>query len=213
MKKSYWMLMGLMTMLLFISSCNKYETYAEQKEKERNAISQMVRDSSMTIISESQFKSQDSTTDVSKNEWVYFESTGVYMQIVRKGCGQVLKDGETATVLCRFTEKNILSDKQLLSNNTLYYSSLVEKMSVTRTSDTFTASFIAGASLMYTQYGTASVPTGWLVPLSYIRLGRPQKETDEIAKVKLIVPHTQGTQMASTNVYPSYYIITYERGI
>ena len=213
MKKAFKTLMGIMALLTVVSSCNKYETYAEQKDKERNAISQMIRDSSMTVISESQFRSQDSTTDVSKNEWVLFESNGVYMQIVRKGCGQQLKNGETATVLCRFTEKNLLTDSLILTNDVRYYAPIVDKMSVTRSSDTYTASFIAGSSLMYSRYGTASVPAGWLVPMSYIRLGRREKEGDEIAKVKLIVPHTQGTQMATTNVYPCYYVITYERGI
>ena len=61
-------------------------------------------------------------------------------------------------------------------------------------------------------YGN-SVPSGWLVPLSYINLGRPQNPTDEIAKVKLIVPHSQGQSYATQSVYPCYYIITYEKGI
>jgi len=50
------------------------------------------------------------------------------------------------------------------------------------------------------------------VPLTYINLGRPINEGDEIAKVRLIVPHTQGQAYASQNVYPCLYDITYERG-
>jgi len=34
---------------------------------------------------------------------------------------------------------------------------------------------------------------------------------DEISKVRLIVPHTQGHATASSNVRPYYYIITFER--
>ena len=65
---------------------------------------------------------------------------------------------------------------------------------------------------MYRIYQSASVPAGWLVPLTYINLGRPINEGDEIAKVRLIVPHTQGQAYASQNVYPCLYDITYERG-
>ena len=134
------------------------------------------------------------------------------MQIIRKGCGEKLKDGETATVLSRFTEYNILGDSLQLTNDVLYYSSIVDKMTVKNTSGTFTGSFISGSSLMYSAYSSASVPAGWLIPLAYVNLGRPSKEGDEIAKVKLIVPHTEGQYYATQNVYPCYYVLTYERG-
>ena len=137
------------------------------------------------------------------------------MQIVRNGCGEKIKDGETATVLCRFTEKNILTDSIQLSNDILQYNSIVDKMSVTNTSGAFTASFIYGESVMNWVYGSSSnttVPTGWLVPLPSIKVGRPVAITDEIAKVKLIVPHDMGQSYATSSVYPCYYIVTYERG-
>ena len=83
-------------------------------------------------------------------------------------------------------------------------------MSVTRTGTTYTASFVSGVLCMY--HGTStSVPSGWLVPLNYINVGRPEKDDDEIAKVRLIVPHSQGTADATSNVIPCYYEITYER--
>lgn len=198
--------------LVMIASCNDYETYSEQKDKERKAINQFIKDSAINVIDETTFKSQGNITNVGRNEYVLFESTGVYMQIIRKGCGSPLKNGETATILCRFTEKNILTDSIQLTNNILTFASVVDKMSVTRSSDTYTASFISGQSVMSMAYGN-SVPSGWLVPLSYINLGRPQNATDEIAKVKLIVPHSQGQSYATQSVYPCYYIITYEKGI
>ena len=49
------------------------------------------------------------------------------------------------------------------------------------------------------------------MPLNYVNVGRPEKEDDEVAKVRLIVPHSQGTADASSSVYPCYYEITYER--
>ncbi|MBQ1773173.1 MAG: DUF4827 domain-containing protein [Prevotella sp.] len=199
--------------ILFLNSCSHYETYAEQKEKETKAVRQFLADRNINVISEAEFHSNGRTTDVSKNEYVLFASSGVYMQIVRQGCGSIIKDGETCTVLCRFSERNILTDSLILTNDVLSYSSVVDKMSVRRTSDTFTASFIAGESLMYTAYGSASVPPGWLAPLLYINVGRPEKDGDEIAKVNLIVPSAQGTQSASSAVYPCFYTITYEKGI
>ena len=66
---------------------------------------------------------------------------------------------------------------------------------------------------MYMAYGSASVPAGWLVPLSYIRLGRLVEEGDELAKVRLIVPHDQGHSYASQGVYACFYELTYQRGL
>ncbi|MBR5060797.1 MAG: DUF4827 domain-containing protein [Prevotella sp.] len=213
MRKLTFLILCIVGMASFVA-CNDTETYAEQKEKERSAINKFIADSAVKVISETQFFAQDSTTDVSKNEFVLFESSGVYMQIIRKGCGEKLKDGETATVLCRFTERNLKrgADSIQLSNENLTYSSIPEKMSVKNTSGTFSASFEKGSSIMYYTYGSASVPSGWLTPFSFINLGRPVKDGDEIAKVRLIVPHTQGHAYASQSVYPCLYDITYERG-
>lgn len=195
-----------------VISCDDTETYAEQKDKERAAISRFIADSAITVITESQFKEQGYKTDVSKNEFVLMQNSGVYMQIVREGCGEKIKEGETTTVLCRFTEYNILTDSLQLTNDILSFSSIVDKMTVTNSSGSFTASFIYGQSVMAMFYGTTSVPSGWLVPLTYIKVGRPENAGDEIAKVNLIVPHTQGHAYASSGVYPCYYTITYERG-
>ena len=214
MRKQIFIIIALIAAVGF-SSCRHTETYAEQKEKERSAINRYIADSAVAVISEAQFVSQDYTTNLSRNEFVLFESTGVYMQVIRKGCGEKLKDGETATVLCRFTERNLLTDSIQLSNEVLVWASIVDKMTVKNNSGTFTASFILGNSLMLQAYGTSTntaVPAGWLVPLAYINLGRPQKEGDEIAKVRLIVPHSQGHSYATQSVYPCLYDITYERG-
>ena len=213
MKKLIYLLIAFIGIFSF-GSCNDTETYAEQKEYERSLINKFIADSGVVVISESQFFSQDSSTDVSKNEFVLFESSGVYMQLIRKGCGTKLKNGETATVLCRFKERNLKrgADSVQLTNENLKNVTVCDKMTVKNTSGTFTASFINGASLMYQTYGSASVPSGWLVPLSYINLGRPVNDGDEIAKVRLIVPHTQGQSYASQSVYPCIYDITYERG-
>lgn len=191
-------------------ACHDTETYADQKKKERTAIKAFLNEQGINVISETEFK-RDTITDVDKKEFVLFENTGVYMQIVRKGCGEKIKQGETTNVLCRFNEYNLLTDSLILSNNVLVYSSLPDKMAVTNTLGTFTATFVSG--IMMNQYQSTSVPAGWLVPLSYVNVGRFVEEGDQLAKVRLIVPHSQGTSVALANVCPCYYEITYERGI
>jgi len=96
---------ALLLLVALFASCKDGETYAEQKNKERKAIDAfiqrdiVVRDEDGTVvcnvgkvnpISEEQFLNQDSTTDLSKNEYVLFSNSGIYMQIVRKGVGEKL---------------------------------------------------------------------------------------------------------------------------
>lgn len=196
--------------ILMATACHDTETYADQKDRERTAISKFIAERGIRVITESEFK-RDTLTDVSRNEFVLFENTGVYMQIVRKGCGEKVKPGETVNVLCRFDERNLLVDSLGLSNNNISYASLPDKFAVTNTLGTFTASFLSG--VMMSAYGTTSVPAGWLIPLSYINVGRVTKEGEDIARVNIIVPHSQGTSYALSKVIPYYYEITYERGI
>ena len=192
-----------------LASCNDYETYGDKKEKERNAISKFISDYSIIVIDEDQFIRQGYTTDTTRNEFVKLNKSGVYMQIARPGCGEKLKDGETANICCRFREFNIEGDTATLRNNTDIYAARVDVMRVTNTSGTFSGSFTQG--IMLSVYGTASVPAGWLVPFSYIKVGRAKTLTDEKAKVRLIVPHSQGHTIAAQDVLPFYYEITYEK--
>jgi hypothetical protein len=210
MKRTTGILVALIGIVL-LAACDHHETYADQKKRERNAIAEFISKKAIKTISENQFKEQGNTTDVSQNEYVLFENTGVYMQIVQKGTGEQIKEGETTTVLCRFNEYNLLTDSLQLTNNSLYFSALVDKMNVQNNSGSFTASFDSNSSVMYRAYGSTSVPAGWLVPFTYINLDR-YKEGSEIAQVNLIVPHTQGHQYASSGVYPCYYELTYDRG-
>lgn len=213
MNKLAKMVMAIFCVAFAVASCNKYETYADQKKKENNAIKAYIADHNVNVISEEQFALQNHTTDTAKNEFVLFDSNGIYLQIIRKGCGELLKSGETSDVLVRFNEWNLLYEDSLqLSNNTLYYSPIVDRMTVTNTSGTFTGSFDTSSSLMYSAYSSQSVPSGWLFPLTYVNLGRPVKDDDEIAKIRVIVPSAQGQYYATQNVYPCLYEMTYERG-
>ena len=198
------------------ASCNDYETYGDKKEKERNAIAKFISDSSIVVISEDQFNRQGQTTDLARNEYVKFDKNGVYMQIVRQGCGTKLQDGEKTRLICRFSEYNLLEDTITLCNNNnelYYYGKSVVKMpdimQISRTGSSFTASFLSG--IMYSAYESAAVPSGWLVPLSYVNVGRPQSADEEYSMVRLIVPHSQGHAKASGNVIPYFYEITFQR--
>ena len=43
----------IMLALVILASCDDTETYAEQRDRENSAISQFIRDSSITVITES----------------------------------------------------------------------------------------------------------------------------------------------------------------
>lgn len=211
--KTLKLLICAMIAALAFAACSDSETYADQKKKERAAINRYIANQHIKVISEEQFAAQDSTTDTLKNEFVLFESTGVYMQIQRKGTGEKLRDGETARVLCRFNEYNLLeSDSSLICTNIYAYTWCYDPMTVTNTSGTFNAVFDKDNCVMYTAYSNTAVPTGWLVPLSYINLGRYDSAASEIAKVRLIVPHSEGQSNAVQGVYPCLYEITYQLG-
>lgn len=201
-----------------LTSCNDNDTYADQLERERNAINDFIKNKKIKVISEAEFYAKDSVTDTAANEYVHFGNTGIYMQIVNKGCGEKIKRGETARVLCRYDEYNIMDNPDTIqtSNNLLYYQAIVDKMTVTNTSGTFSGYFDSSSSVMQSSYASSgsgtAVPSGWLMPFAFINVGRPATETEEVAKVKLIVPSTQGQANASASVYPCFYVITYQRG-
>ena len=201
----------MILLAVVLTSCNDYETYGDKKEKERNAIAKFIADSAFTVISEDEFVKNGYKTDVDRREFVKLDKSGVYMQIVRLGCGDNIKDSETLVIDCRYTEYDILNDSTMTQNVTVDYSAIPDRMSVTRSGGTFTASFISGC--MSSIYGSTSVPAGWIVPLTYIKVGRPQTADEECAKVRLIVPHAQGHVYASSNVMPYFYTITLQREI
>ena len=176
-----------------------HETYKEQKERERKNIQRFIESQSIKVIDRETFFKNDSCTNVEENEFVLFEDKGVYMQIVRKGEGRMMENGERTAFLARYLEYNIASADTISGN---LYASFPDKFTCERKGDTFSATFTQG--YMYAIYGSA-VPSGWLLPFSYITPGRPNAKA---AKVRLIVPHSEGTSVAAMYVYPTYYEIT-----
>ena len=70
-----------------------------------------------------------------------------------------------------------------------------EEYKVTISGDSYSAAFSA-SYIMYAVYGTTSVPTGWLLPLKYIKPSRTSSSED-VARVRLLLPHAEGTYEAS----------------
>lgn len=193
-------LMTACTVALF--ACDDTVTYAEMKEKEKAHIIDFISEQGITVIDYETFIANDSTTNVDANEFVLFKDKGIYMQIVRKGEGRMMEDGERLTFMTRYMEYNIESGDTLSGN---LYASLPDYFTCTRTGSTFTnAEFTQG--YMLSLYNSSAVPEGWLLPLSYITPGRPN---DKAAKVRLILPHSVSTTLAAQQIYPTYYEITY----
>ena len=208
-------------------SCDDEETYADRREKENQQIQNFLNTGvsladgnsdtysinvpgGINVISESDFAAKGYTTDVERNEYVLFNSSGVYMQILRKGPGKPLAEGETATVLVRYTEYDISSAYVRSTNVLNAYAVMPDVMTCSNSYGTIQASFLSG--VMKNSYDTSTVPAGWLIPLKYINLGRQESEDEEVARVRVIVPSTQGQINASANVYACFYDISYTRG-
>lgn len=194
-----------------ITSCDNSETYGDRKKKERNAIAKFISQENIHVIDEATFKANGNKTDVDKNEYVYLQDYGIYMQIEDEGCGVKLLDipnNQQMGIICRCVEYDIEKETESLRSDVFSYYN--DEMSVYHNDAEITASFTKVDGAMYMSYG-ASVPKGWITPLYYIKVGRPSKKGENIAKVNIIVPHTQGHQTASGSVLPYHYEITYER--
>lgn len=195
MKKILPFIFALMAISAIFCACDETKTYAEKMEEEDNAIEAFIRDSSITVISQSEFYANDSVTDVSKNEYVQLAS-GVYMQIVDKGSenlADTIRPNEV--VLVRFSEYSLYDKMVTVSNLENPY--MVDEFRYTVTSSSIAGIFsTTTVGAMYYYYGSTTVPAGWLAALAYIRDG---------AHVKLIVPHKMGHDSALSNVYPYFY--------
>jgi hypothetical protein len=198
MKKLTLFFLTLLAFCLGFQACDNTKSYAEMLDDEKDAIKAFIKDSSITVISQSEFYAQDSTTNLDRNEYVQLAS-GVYMQIVDKGStnpADTVKPNDL--ILVRFAETGLIADK---NGNRSYLTNLNDPANVDEFKYTVTSSSIAGrfnnGGYMYSFYGP-SVPAGWLVALTYVR---------DRAHVRLIVPSKMGHSSAMQYVYPYYYDI------
>lgn len=215
---------------LVFQGCDNGKTYAELRDDEIDAISAWITTHDYDVISESTFYAQDTITH--ENQFVLFDESGIYMNIVEKGKGAgVLSDG-SYSILSRYFEIAMQNRDDLFSlgdtltgNMNLYNYPLMivnsswslpmymlhpEEYKVTIEGESYSAAFTQ-SYIMNSVYQTTSVPSGWLLPLRYVKPARTASSTD-VARVRLIVPHGEGTRNASSYVYPCYYEITYNLG-
>lgn len=222
MKKIYLIVMACMAVMCVSQGCNNGKTYAERKEEEADAIDEYISKNNFQVIDENTFFNQQDTT-TKENQFVLFKESGIYMNIVNRGTGETLKDG-SYELLVRHVEvmlQDRAGDVGITVGDTLTASIFMvdpEELRVTKSNDSFTGSFMTSYSntsgslkSMWEMYGSSAVPNGWLFPLAYLKPGRTTVSAD-LAKVRLILPHSQGTTTASQNVYPCYYEISYQLG-
>ncbi len=209
MKKISALLCAACGLSFFFGSCSNSKTYAEMKKEEKQYIQRFIDLNDIKVISEKQFLAQDTMTDVSKNEFVLFSESGVYMQVLQRGDGQILEDGRYE-ILARYVEAQIDSDgalDTLTLNNIMNVSVNPDEFTLTVSGTSYSASFSSG--MMATYWSSTSVPSGWLVPFKYIKPGRTISGR---SKIRLIVPHSEGTSNATLYVMPCYYDIIYQLG-
>lgn len=193
-------ILGLLGIIFFavvsFSSCDDGKTYAEMMEEEREIISKFMSDSGFVSIDQ-----YPADGVFAENEFMLF-SDGLYMNVVDSGYGEKFEDGDIVTV--RFTEVNLSSQVVMSNMKSTSQGTNPDVFRYHITGSTQSGMFIyeddSEYPLMMQIYQSSSVPSGWLVPLRYVRDG---------AYVRLIVPHKLGQSDAVYYVYPCYYEIQY----
>lgn len=207
--RCFWLLMMLLPALFFVA-CDDGVTYSEMKDKERATINEFIESEGIVVLSKQEFLEQDSVTNIDKNEYVLLDN--VYVQFVQNPnprreeykhlVASKVPDGASKNLLVKYTEYSIMEEETLSSN---YDVAVPDEMTVANDGGRYSASFASG--VMYKTYGTTAVPTGWLVAMPYLYFTRSQAS---LAEVNIIVPHTEGTSMAATYVYPCFYNIKFQ---
>lgn len=205
MKKLLFLAISLLVASAGFISCDDDDTYAEQKEREAKRIRKWIENHNIDVISISDFlkdtitNNPDTGPDSTRNEYVLFADNGVYMQIVNRGGGQVMGTDAIWYMNAEFVEVYVGTGDTMTMN---HFQHEPDKFYIKRTGGNYTASFLSG--VMSNVYGN-TVPSAWLMPFPYIKPGM----LSSASKVRLIVPHNQGTQTAASNVYPTFYEITF----
>ena len=222
MKNLYIQILLGLLVFLGLESCNDRKTYGELVDEEEEAIERYILEKNIKVISKEEFFANDSTTR--ENEYVFFKDKGIYMNIVNPGeADEILQEG-SHVVLSRFIEVLMKDVKDLdrsagdtllrnmYANDYPVMQMKPEEYKVMIDKQSGYAGTFQGTSIMAKTYeGNTAVPTGWLFPLQFIKPTRTN-ETARLARVKLILPHSEGSFFASRFVYPCYYEITYNLG-
>lgn len=228
MKKLVFLFLSLLTAGSLFQACDNSKTYAEMLEDEKNAVEKFIRDSAIQVISVEEFERNDTVTKAKANgdaydEYVFFPSDGVYMQIIDRGhedidTDETSEDNRTEAEkneAAKFVDGNVICTRYLeidmftreimafnvpleeyMNAGDFYSIPLVFRYvkKETYSAGTFIDMDYAWASLNQ----TTAVPQGWLLSLPYLR---------DNAHVRLIVPSKMGHQTSQRDVTPFYYDI------
>lgn len=176
---------------LQLVSCDDGMTYAERMEQERDIIDAFLADSGFYYV-----ESFPTDSFMDRKEFMLFPD-GMYMQVEDFGSGREFRSGDMVTV--RFTEVN-LSNQLTVSNIAASHPDVFRYQVSGSTKTGIFVSDELGDAFMVSLYSSTAVPSGWLLPLDYVRSG---------SRVRLIVPHKLGQTDATYYVYPCYYEIDY----
>ncbi|WP_279121617.1 DUF4827 domain-containing protein [Bacteroides acidifaciens] len=221
MKKLVFLFLSLLTAGSLFQACDDSKTYAEQLEDEKNAVERFIKDSAIHVISVSEFEQNDSVTKAKANgdaydEFVFFSSEGVYMQIIDRGNDNKANytdeekekdkfvDGNN--ICTRYAETNIetrelaafnIPVEEYMDAGTLYaYPAVFRYVKA----ETYSAGTFTEMDYLWGRYyASTAVPQGWLLSLPYLR---------DNAHVRLIVPSKMGHNSAQQYVTPYFYDIT-----
>lgn len=224
MKKLVFLFLSLLTAGSLFQACDNSKTYAEMLEDEKNAVEKFIRDSAIQVISVEEFERNDTVTNLDRNEYVFFSSDGVYMQIVDRGhedinTDETSEDNRTeaekneaakfvdGNVICtRYLETNISKREvtaynvpfdENMNSSELYATPLVFRYVK---KETYSAGTFIEMDYAWSYVNqTTAVPQGWLLSLPYLH---------DNAHVRLIVPSKMGHQTSQQQVTPFYYDIT-----
>lgn len=211
MKKLVFLFLSLLAVGSLFQACDNSKTYAEMLEDEKNAVEKFISDNGINVISLEDFERNDTVTDLSRNEYVFFPSDGIYMQIVERGDKDANDENmykfENNNEICtRYAETNIATGELAAFNipmdDYMDASQLYANPAVFRyvKTETYAAgTFIQMDYVWATYYQSTVVPQGWLLALPYVR---------DNAHVRLIIPSKMGHQSAQQYVTPYFYDIT-----
>ena len=216
MKKLVFLFLSLLTAGGLFQACDNSKTYAEMLEDEKNAVERFIKDSAIHVISVEEFERNDTVTKAKANgdaydEFVFFSSEGVYMQIINRGDydandKNAYKFEDRNTICTRYKEINV--DTRELAAFNIPVEEYVDAgylwadpaVFVYVKKETYSAgTFLDMGVVWASYYGSTAVPQGWLLSLPYLR---------DNAHVRLIVPSKMGHQSAQQYVTPFFYDIT-----
>ncbi len=180
MKKTNYILISLLGLLILSVSCNKKKTYADLLKEENKAIDRFITSNRLVIL-----KDFPKDGKFKENEFFRDKATGVYYNIVKLGDTINLpkvKLGEEVHV--RFSGLRYFST----TNDTTEFNNLNSSYP-----ETFT--YRGTVNLENRSLYSGTTP-GWTVPLEHI---------GHTGKVKMIIPFNWGSQSDKQGYTPTYY--------